>query len=489
MNQTLRMTPRAPAVLMIGLDAADADYIEAHRADLPNISSLIGPRPLTRLAAEPLSGSVWPTFLTETGPARHGVYHHLQWDAEAMRLRRTHPDWVGAVEPFWRDMARAGRRVISFDTPFVFRGPSGGAVEIANWGSHDLVAPFWCGDAAAEEIVRAVAPRHPMGFEAPLRRSRAELARCAADITAGVDLKAEAAVRLMDHAASDLFLIVFGEPHRAGHILWPDADGGGDIPAGALLDVHRAVDGAVGRIVDRAGPEAAVVLFALHGMGPNQSQSHLSEPMLDAAIRAAGLGRKAASFGAVRWLRRTVPAPVQLAIARAAPAAVRDFVVAREVAGGRRWRDTPAFSLEGDLSGYWRANLRGREAEGVVDDAGAFLSAVGAELAKFESPDGARLIERLHYPARDWPGPRAHLLPDIVAEWNPDLPGLPEAIHPSGARVAGRRATGRTGNHRFRGFYAVRAPSGAHPPLGHIRELGGLARSLLGLASAPGGRP
>jgi len=463
---------------MIGIDAADCVFIEDHVADLPHIAALAGPGGLHRLTVEPLSGAVWTTFMTGMRPDHHGVYHHMQWDPASMTLRRTHPDWIGAIEPFWRDWARSGLRVTAFDVPFVFPGDTGGATEIANWGSHDLVDRFWASDPATEAKVRAVADTHPMGFEVPVQKSRNVLQKALDGVLAGIPLKTAACLRLMETTPTDAFIVIFGEAHRAGHLLWPDDDGPGVVPPGALLSVYKALDTAVAELIDKVGTEANIVLFALHGMARNQSQSHFSADMLALAeAEIAGVPRPS-GFGLIRTLRRTVPAPLQLTVANMVPTAVRDFVLAREIAGGHSWDRTKAISSDGDVSGYWRGNIAGREAKGALAPEDPFFDSFAEVLHKFTDAQGTPMVERITRPTRDWTGPRAHLLPDMVAEWTPSLPSLRTAHYPGGRRLRGQLATGRSGNHRFHGFLAGRFPE--HGPLpDHIKEIGNWAHGLV----------
>ena len=83
------MSARRPPLVLLGLDAAELDVIEAHRQALPALRRVLDCGALARLGstAHLLTGSVWPTFASGTLPGAHGVYHHLQWDAAAMRLR------------------------------------------------------------------------------------------------------------------------------------------------------------------------------------------------------------------------------------------------------------------------------------------------------------------------------------------------------------------------------------------------------------------
>ena len=71
----------------------------------------------------------------------HGIYHHLQWDPQAMRLRRVTEDWLYA-EPFWHELERRGFRVATVDVPMTLPSRLSWGMEIINWGSHDELGPF-----------------------------------------------------------------------------------------------------------------------------------------------------------------------------------------------------------------------------------------------------------------------------------------------------------------------------------------------------------
>ena len=99
----------ANRLAMIGLDAADLGLIRANLETLPNLARILADGTLhtLRSTADLLTGSVWPTFYTASNPGEHGIYHHLQWDAAAMRLRRVGVDWLDC-SPFWSELERRG---------------------------------------------------------------------------------------------------------------------------------------------------------------------------------------------------------------------------------------------------------------------------------------------------------------------------------------------------------------------------------------------
>src|SRR4051812_12385410 len=362
-------------VAMIGLDAAELSFIQRHLHSLPRIRGLLDCGRLHRLqtTAGDLPGSVWPTFYTGTLPGEHGIYHHLQWDPQAMRIRRVTADWLYA-EPFWCGLERGGLRVAAIDVPMTFPSRLNRGIEIINWGSHDELGAFRTQPGSLAREIRRRFGAHPMGSEIPVRKSTAQLEAIRRNLVAGAERKAELTRWVLDRGQWDFFVTVFGETHRGGHLLWPESEEEGEE---ALVDVYRAVDRAVGEVFDALQEQfLTIMLFALHGMGRNTSQDHFMPKIMDRVNARFLMGNNGPAApasvhqggqrGVVRLLRERVPAGVQNAIARAVPVAVRDLVVSRQVSGGHNWARTPGLALLADLNGYLRWNLRGRERRGMV---------------------------------------------------------------------------------------------------------------------------
>src|ERR1700732_4648242 len=164
----------------------------------------------------------------------------------------------------------------------------------------------------------------------------------------------------------DLFLVVFHELHRGGHILWPSDD---SISPQSLLDVYRAVDRALGEILSCVQVEQTVVaVFALHGMGTYNSQEHFPRKIVDRvsdrfiAGKTSSLSRAPSRrYNPIAALRELIPPRLQSAIALSVPRWARDLVVDRSVTDGHDWKHTPAIALRSDRNGYIRLNIRGRE--------------------------------------------------------------------------------------------------------------------------------
>ncbi|MGH7895929.1 MAG: alkaline phosphatase family protein, partial [Candidatus Binatia bacterium] len=300
--------------------------IRASLPHLPTFRRLLEEAALfpLRSSAEHISASVWPTMYTGTSPGEHGISLHIQWDPIAMRMRRVSSDWVYS-EPFWYDLARAGLGVTALDVPFTFENRLPRAVEVTNWGSHDLMARFQANPPALRREIRRRFGRHPMGYEIPVSKDTRQLVAIQRECVVGAEKKGQLARWLRDTTDWDFCLVVFGECHRGGHILWRDSDEvHGHVPPSALLEVYQAVDRGVGTVLEGVDTEATTVaVFALHGMGTNFSQEHFVRRAMDrvnATFHREGSGeddRPSPQRGVMRALRESIPAPLQHALARA----------------------------------------------------------------------------------------------------------------------------------------------------------------------------
>lgn len=476
-------------VAMIGLDAGDLDFIQSNLHALPNLQRALGRGTVSRLTstADLLTGSVWPTFCTGSMPGVHGIYHHLQWDPQGMRLRRVAPDWLD-YEPFWVEMERRGFRVVAVDVPMTFPSSLRQGIEVLSWGSHDTLTPFTASSVSLKrEVIRRFG-KHPMGSEITVKKTRREIERIGANLVLGAQRKGELCQWLLSNHAWDFFIGVFGECHRGGHILWPEVAGReGLVPEGALLEVYQAVDKAVGKLVEFLSDDRTIVIiFALHGMGSNTSQEHFIPRIMDRVngyfknpnLPAGDSGQIRGQKSVMRILREKLPARIQNAIGQAVPIRIRDAVVDRSVTGGYVWRETLGFPQLADLTGYIRLNIRGREEDGQLqpdsDEMKSYVDWVCKCLRSFQvAGSGENLVKDIHFSNKEYPGARSSFLPDMIVTWGPVAPADHICSEILGEFELGL-ATGRTGNHRPDGFCVFLDPGQSQSPDSlptHIRDL------------------
>jgi hypothetical protein len=267
-------------------------------------------------------------------------------------------------------------------------------IEISGWASHDHLAPPASHPGAALAELRRAFGRAPLPEEIMGLQSMRALLALGDRLQRVVGGVTEAALGLMQQAPSDLRLVVFAAPHRAGHKLWDATGVRGRVAAEdherafeALRAVYRACDAAVGRLAAAAGEQVLLLVFSLHGMGPNTSRAELLPAMLEAVLQgrppAAPLPRPA-----LQRFRHQLPVEFRDAIKRRLPVAGQDRLTRfwRTRPGGLASR--PAFCLQADQQGYVRINQRRRECPGLVEpgpDSDSLLGRIVAGLRGFDA--------------------------------------------------------------------------------------------------------
>jgi predicted AlkP superfamily phosphohydrolase/phosphomutase len=460
-------------VVMIGLDAADYDLIEqlCAKGELPTLSRLRAGGtggPLDGCAAR-FAGGVWPSFYTGRDVAWHGLYHNKIWRHERMCVEVADETWF-PDPPFWELLDRNRYRVAVLDVPMTVASPKPlNGVHLAGWGTHDVIArgswPAELWQQFEEQFGAPAMPAELFGAQSPktLKRLVAQLVRSTEQI-------AEIGARLLGQERWDLFLLVLGATHRGGHYLW-------DLSQidrarlsnkeraeleGALIEVYRAADQALGRVLAQAPADARILVFAVHGMGPNTTWADRMPEILQ-RIQSGG-ATEPPKKGALYRIKQMLPWPLVREITSRLPQSLQSRLVKLWSKGMFDWSRTRAFPVPMDHAGYIRLNLRGREPGGIVEP-GAQYSSLCNELAEgFSSwrdlATGRPIVRRVYRQQELAPpeAPARDRLPDLVVEWSDvspiESPGISsERYGEIRWSPPDRLASGRAGNHRSRGWF------------------------------------
>jgi predicted AlkP superfamily phosphohydrolase/phosphomutase len=237
--------------------------------------------------------------------------------------------------------------------------------------------------------------------------------------------------------------------------------------------------------------QTTVMLFALHGMGVNDSKNYFLQEIMD-RVNLGFAAREPAAFGSmrpkqhglIRGLLEVVPASMQNFVASHVPAAVKDAVVDRAYTAGHDWAHTPAIGLRSDWSAYIRFNLRGREREGMLDDEMRRRYEDWMRQCFMSLRDAAtdeRIVNEVHFTNQESSGARSPLLPDAIVTWaaiKPPSRIVSSLIGP----LEGELTDGRRGNHRSDGFLITMGPGFDHGTVSrpiHITEVASMVFEAL----------
>ncbi|MBU1191689.1 MAG: alkaline phosphatase family protein [Gammaproteobacteria bacterium] len=492
-------------VLMIGLDAAELSLVRQwmDAGLLPNLRALrergaFGPM---RSTARWLVGSPWQSFFTSQTPVDHGMYHFLVWRPDKMAHARPSRDWL-PLRPFWRELAGSGQRVIAIDVPQAYAPDGDAGIEVSGWATHEILEPP---ASSPPDLLSRITDQFgtaPFDPEVTHPLTVDQLLEVRDQCVNTARLVGELGVELMRTHPWDLSIVCFSSTHRGGHQLWDLSGLKGSATTekrmelgNALRDVYIACDAAIGQVIQQAGPDANIIMFSLHGMGPNASRTDVMPEMLSRILAdKASAGEPLRKPRLSDRLRALIPNEFRSRVKARLPYWIQDKLTLYWRTGDIDWSTTRAFAAFGDLDGYIRINLRGREAQGIVapgEEYQRLCQQIADGLKTFVDEDsGEPLVESVAMTDEIFPnGAQRALIPDMIVHWTPGSAYRHRRIvSPRYGAIPwptpGRHPQGRGGNHRPAGF--VLACGDAFEPGGRIEradilDLAPTVYELLGL--------
>lgn len=462
---------RKTRLLAIGLDAAEPSLMRRWMAsgELPVLARLQERAVWGRTTNEPglYTGAVWPTIFTGVSAGRHGCYYYRQIVNGSYQTAQFLPNDL-KHPPFWRAVSDAGRRVAIVDVPKSMLTEGLNGIQVVDWGLHDPTFPSvrcWPPDLA-DDITRRFGI-DPVGQCDAADRTPAQYQDLRARILARIDHKVSLLEHLLQQDRWDLFLAVFGDSHCAGHQFWhlharEGLQGSASGPGDFLKDVYMALDRAVGRIIDLADADTAVMVFTSHGFGPHNDATAVLDEILRRLEGTPGIHWPNVTH-AVRSVYRSF-LPVDLRT-RLRPLAARVFDSVERIddlSGAWDRRSRKCFMLpSNDNCGNIRVNLVGREPHGRVGRGAEFealcdsLAESLLEIVNLET--GEPVVTEVLRTADHYNGNHLDDLPDLIVRYNREAPI--RRVHSAKiGEVEGQSASCRTGDHRPEGLFFVTRP-------------------------------
>ena len=492
----MEQTHKRNRLLFIGFDAGDTELIEqwCQEGFLPNISSMRQRGAWGRLqtTADVVHVSAWPSIFTGALPDEHGLYHAYVMQPGQQNPVRPRPE-QSPVPFFWKLLSEQNMRCVVMDAFMTCPLQPFNGAQIVEWGTwswftepaiipaelkRDMQKAFGSYPAEDHSKVGMTPPPDPEGF---YRR-----------LLAAVEKKTRVLKWLMGREAWDLFLVVFGESHPAGHYLWHyhdpsyiahPAHSSASLRT-ALRDVYAALDKAVGELLQQVDDDTTVWLVSGDGMGPNYSGSHILTPLLshmglfnhmpsqmngahDDTPTAKGQ-TPSVKADLLSTIRNMIPKSFRVAVSQAIlPRWINEKLSLRWKTAGISWAHTQAFLIENANEGYIRINLKGREPQGIVAPGEAYhrlCDDMYQTLKTMTNPANGKLAAHAVYKTDDiYHGPCRDHMPDIIVTWNDDARLTTELLTETYGIICSQEpgyalAPYYTGNHRPNAFAVAMGP-------------------------------
>jgi len=442
-------------ILVIGLDAATMDLIEpwAVAGHLPTLASLMREGVCARLTSTPNmhSASAWTSILTGLNPGRHGLFVFSDRDfATGKQVFFKGGDRAG--ELISAHLSRHGLTSGFLNVPMTY--PAG--CEAGGFMVSGLDAPFlneraFCPPELRAELLNRFPKYHfaPQRLGELMREGRVNAA--IEEWTKLIDIQTAAAEYLITNRAVDFFMTVYTASDWAGHNLWNQTP--------TLLEIYRALDYAIAKLLNHASDETQVYVISDHGMGRHTGASyHLAEWLEERGYMVRGRSRTRHSIvGAGRKAARTLlPASVRERV----KAGIGEDRVGRLQASEKDsfyssvdWHRSVAYTEPGRH--VVNINLEGRNADGIVSGADyeQVCSKIIEDLSDWSDALGHRVVDRVVRRDEVYSGPFTNRAGDLYVYWNPaaDFPEPPAEVRSRGFWWSG--------DHRPEGILICKGPS------------------------------
>lgn len=383
--------------LVIGLDAVSPKLLELWGGQglLPNIHSLKDSgfvRPIETYLG--FGDSVfWSSLVCGAHPGRNGHYFPVQFDALNYTLFQFRPDHHYGVEPYYQYCSKAGKRVAILDGYAAPLRLGLNGIMVRDWLPHDAMqAPgSWPSSLLDHLKQNYIDDIFGGNTEAELRSEQESLA-FHQQIIERIEAKGRAAVDLLNSEPWDLFSVSFMEAHDLGHQSWhwhdPSCE---NHPKEAvakhgnpMLATLQSMDEAVGNIIESAGAENVFLIAGL-GMEKQCALNSVVQPILGQFCGIQG-GRKELTDIRFRM---------------------------------------PYFEVPHNMnSAMIRLNLKGRESQGLVEEADyddTCQRLIERLWSISDVQTGECVVEQIVELHKTYPGDRSGNLPDLCIEWKKPL--------------------------------------------------------------------
>jgi predicted AlkP superfamily phosphohydrolase/phosphomutase len=267
-------------ILLVGLDGFDVALAHrfAEEGLLPNFLRLQNRGSCFDLdhGRDRYSGLAWEHLSSGISPRDGGRWSAVTFNKKTYRATQDHT----VVRPFLADLGAV--KSVIFDFPYFDLSLAPNVRGITSWGAHDPgVAPASRPDGLHQEITERFgsypAPEWIYGFCWP----SAQKAQTAGEaLTEATRVRSRASRWLLQERLPDwdFGVVVISECHSAIEPLWHGVDpshplhGLDSAPpaAAALRKVYAAIDEMIGDL-QQSFSDTLLVLVAMHGMGPNNS--------------------------------------------------------------------------------------------------------------------------------------------------------------------------------------------------------------------------
>lgn len=362
------VAPLARRVLIIGLDGATFDIIGPLMDDgrMPNLRRIIdqGTSGILRSTKPPITPAAWTTFMTGKGPGRHGIIDFEKYDVRTNRLS-FNTTFEIREKTIWEILTEKGFRVGSINVPMTYPPKKVNGFLISGFETPSTDVEFTWPHELKNDILQRW-PDYSIGTSWKRKTFGGDqvFARNLHYVSKSFHQGFELATFCGDKYGWDVMMILFklvdNLQHKAWKYLDPATRECNPLRAAMAADCFTELDKVIAQLVEYADKhQATVLIMSDHGHG---SLDGKAQPNL--LLRRWGYLKLRSPI--VRARRRTSHIYNRVTQKKGGRFAVQNGLE-RELAVD--WTKTRACVIHAGIYGFLYLNLKGRQADGIVQPA------------------------------------------------------------------------------------------------------------------------
>lgn len=417
-------------LLIVGLDGATFDLILpwAKAGGLPHMADLLHQGSWGPLASTvpPASFPAWSTLMTGANPGRHGIFDFSQRIPASHRLTFVNSTFR-RLPSLWQLLSRAGRRVGVMGFPATYPPEPVNGFLISGFDS-PLTTGVDRRFVYPRALYREITP-YPLTGIQEVRIGPGWHAQALRQLLWAIERRTEIALMLLNRESWDLFAVHYGASDTVAHHFWAfhDRDSPRYDPIGAeqfgdaILRIYKALDRALGQMLQRVDSNTVVAVVSDHGSGGSGEWIvHLNRWLEQGGwLRFEGTGAGPSVSKGLRWLGLRLPAAWQQWAFRGPLRRWVHRFVSWDRFAGIDWERTVAFSEEvNTLPGIWlNVGTDEHHGERSTEEYERLRTELCTALEAWCHPEtGSPIVQRAWRREDLYQGPWVHLAPDIVLE-------------------------------------------------------------------------
>ncbi|HWR71740.1 MAG TPA: alkaline phosphatase family protein, partial [Nitrospirota bacterium] len=256
-------------VIIIGWDGATFDIINPLVAAgrLPNVAYLMKNGVWGRMESTipPLTPTAWTSLSTGVNPGKHAIFDAMLYSPEARRMSFVNAS-MRKCAPVWSVLSEAGRKVGVLNVPMTYPPDEVNGFVIPGMFTPEGADDFTYPRGLKDDLIRTFGR-----YFIECNYSSSPSTYLKSILSVDVDFREKVASYLMERYDWDFFFCVFMSSDRVQHFFWKYLDPshpGHKKYGNAIATVYEKMDESLGRLIEKAGVDATVVMVSDHGSGP-----------------------------------------------------------------------------------------------------------------------------------------------------------------------------------------------------------------------------